>query len=82
MLPTYWSPTSSFPAAPAPLPANYGRAFRYNHLRDLNMLTLLNARERSPEEWRELAEKAGLKVAKFWECRGYVWVTEMRKADD
>ncbi|THH23128.1 hypothetical protein EUX98_g8050 [Antrodiella citrinella] len=79
MRPTCLSPTSSFPPAPAPLPANYGLGFRLLNLRDLNMLALLNGRERSPEAFRALAKKAGLRVEKFWECRGVVWITEMRK---
>jgi len=48
-------------------------------MRDLNMMTLLNGRERNPQEWEEPAKKAGLRVEKFWECRGIAWTTEMRK---
>ncbi|TCD63174.1 hypothetical protein EIP91_005871 [Steccherinum ochraceum] len=81
MLPTCSSDSAAFTTAPAPLPANYGAAHRYQHLRDLNMLTLLNGRERGPEEFRMLAEKAGLKLEKIWECRGFVWITEMRRKD-
>ncbi|THH22374.1 hypothetical protein EUX98_g8214 [Antrodiella citrinella] len=79
MLPTCPQSTPSFAPAPAPLLANYGIASRYNHMRDLNMLTLLNGRERNPEEWRDLAKRAGLRVEKIWETRSVVWIIEMRK---
>ncbi|KAH8090989.1 S-adenosyl-L-methionine-dependent methyltransferase [Cristinia sonorae] len=74
--------SASFTTAPAPLPLNFGLANRYQHLRDLNMMTLLNGRERSPEEFGELARRAGLRVERFWECRGYVWITELRLAGE
>ncbi|THH33191.1 hypothetical protein EUX98_g946 [Antrodiella citrinella] len=79
MLTTCPMPSSSFLLAPAPLPANYGVASRHLNMRDLSMLALVNGRERSPEEFRMLAKIAGLRVEKFWECRGPVWITEMRK---
>ncbi|TCD63172.1 hypothetical protein EIP91_005869 [Steccherinum ochraceum] len=81
MIPTCRSSTETVTPAPYPLPANYGFAHRFQNMRDLNMLTLFNGRERGPDEWKELARKAGLRVEKIWECRGYVWITEMRKGD-
>ena len=66
--------------APPPLPANYGYAWRMAHLRDLNMMTLSNGRERTPEDMVAFAAESGLKVEKIWPCRGYVWITELRKA--
>ena len=68
-------------SAPKPLPANYGWASRAAHCRDLNMLTLFNGRERTPEDMVQLAARAGLKVEKIWPCRGFIWITELRKAD-
>ncbi|OCH89739.1 S-adenosyl-L-methionine-dependent methyltransferase [Obba rivulosa] len=66
--------------APPPLPANYGVEHQLTHSRDLNMLTLLNGMERTPEDMSILAEKAGLKVEKVWECRSSLAITEMRLA--
>lgn len=82
MLNTYVSPEHSFSTPPAPLPANYGIASRFQHMLDLNMLAHFNARERPPEEWKSIAKEAGLRVEKFWECRGVVWITEMRKDEN
>ncbi|KAL4250246.1 hypothetical protein ABKN59_003125 [Abortiporus biennis] len=65
-------------SAPHPLPANYGLAHRYLHELDLAMLTLFNGRERTAEEIDTLAKKAGLEVVKIWECRGVIWITELR----
>ncbi|KAI0789377.1 S-adenosyl-L-methionine-dependent methyltransferase [Abortiporus biennis] len=64
--------------APYPLLANYGIAHRFKHFRDLNMLTTINGRERTAEEFESLAKKSGLEVVKVWECRGIVWITELR----
>ena len=65
--------------APAPLPANYGHAHVLAHHRDLNMLTHFNAQERRPEDMEELGRAVGLRVAKVWECRGMLAITEMVK---
>ncbi|EMD32674.1 hypothetical protein CERSUDRAFT_118699 [Gelatoporia subvermispora B] len=65
-------------SAPPPLPANYGIEHQLTHSRDLNMLTLFNGMERTPEDMCMLAEKAGLKVVKVWECRSSLAITEMR----
>ena len=66
--------------APAPLPANYGTALRMAHCRDLNMLTLSNGQERTPEDLAQLAARAGLRVERVWPCRGLIWITELRRA--
>ena len=55
--------------APVPLPTNYGSFMRLSHERDLDMLTLFNGIERTPAHLSNLATRAGLKVAKVWECR-------------
>lgn len=65
-------------SAPAPLPANYGIANRLAHERDLDMLTLINGIERTPAQFRLLAVRSGLEVARIWECRGIISVVEMR----
>lgn len=64
--------------APAPLPANYGIATRFAHERDLDMLALINGVERTPAQFRSLAARSGLEVARIWECRGIISVVEMR----
>ncbi len=65
-------------SAPSPLLHNYGHASRFVHLRDMNMLTLFNGRERTAMELSDLARHAGLKVERIWPCRGVVWITELR----
>lgn len=47
----------------------------------IGMMSLLNGVERTPEEFIDLAEKAGLRLIKLWECRGLVHVIEMRRDD-
>ena len=66
--------------APAPLPANYGYYTRYSHQRDLCMMGIINGIERTPLQFRELVEKAGLKVERIWECRSQVSIVELRAA--
>lgn len=65
--------------APYPLLRNYGYASRFKHMRDLSMMTLMNGHERTLEEWVWLAETAGLRLEKVWECRGVVWIIELRR---
>lgn len=65
-------------SAPAPLPANYGVQARFAHGIDCWIEVLLHGVERTPQEFYELASLAGLQVAKLWECRGVLWVIEMR----
>lgn len=64
------------PAAPAPLPANYGYHVRYCHDRDMALMSTLNGIERTPREFKELFEKSGLRLVKFWETRSMVGITE------
>ncbi|KAI0958974.1 hypothetical protein AcV7_004641 [Taiwanofungus camphoratus] len=72
---------SSFLApAPAPLPANYGWAHQFTNQGDLNMLTMYNGKERTPDDFSLLAERSGLRMVKIWECRGLCQITEMRRA--
>lgn len=65
--------------APAPslLPANWGYYTRYSHNRDLAMMTIINGIERKPTEFRALAEAAGLKLRKIWDCRSQVGIVEL-----
>ncbi|KAL4250264.1 O-methyltransferase COMT-type [Abortiporus biennis] len=65
-------------SAPYPLLANYGFARRWSHELDLSVMSLVNGRERTAEELDALARKAGLEVVKIWECRGVIWITELR----
>lgn len=64
--------------APPPLPANYGWAHKYSNQADLNMLTAHNGQERTPDDFSALAERAGLRLVKIWECRGAIHITELR----
>ncbi|KND89113.1 Sterigmatocystin 8-O-methyltransferase [Tolypocladium ophioglossoides CBS 100239] len=63
--------------APAPLLANWGYSTRYSHQRDLAMMAIINGIERKPEEFRALAERAGLYLRKIWDCRSQVGLVEM-----
>lgn len=63
--------------APAPLLANWGYYMRYSHQRDLAMMAIINGIERKPEEFRALAERAGLRLRKIWDCRSQVGLVEM-----
>ena len=65
-------------SAPSPLLANYGYYTRYSHHRDLAMMGIINGIERTPGQFRELADEAGLRVERIWECRSQVSVVEMR----
>jgi len=64
------------PAAPKPLPANYGYHVRYCHNRDIALMATLNGIERTPAEFKVLFEKAGLRLKKFWPTRSMVGITE------
>ncbi|KAF2199794.1 S-adenosyl-L-methionine-dependent methyltransferase [Delitschia confertaspora ATCC 74209] len=64
------------PSAPKPLPANYGYFTRYSHQRDVAMMALINGIERTPEEFRGIAESAGLVVRRFVGCRSQVGLVE------
>ncbi|KZT74218.1 S-adenosyl-L-methionine-dependent methyltransferase [Daedalea quercina L-15889] len=65
-------------SAPAPLPANYGRANLFTGMRDMVMLAMFNGSERTPEQIDAIANRAGLKIEKIWECRGPYSITELR----
>ena len=67
--------------APEPLPANWGYFTRYSHQRDLAMMTMINGIERRPEEFKDIVERAGLRVRKFWECRSQVGLVEVVRQD-
>ena len=64
--------------APAPLPANYGAYARFAHGIDLWIESMMHGIARTPQQFYELASLAGLQVVKLWECRGVLWVIEMR----
>ncbi|KAI9839441.1 MAG: hypothetical protein M1819_002066 [Sarea resinae] len=68
------------PSAPSPLPANYGYHKRYSHQRDLVMMASLNGIERTPAQLDSIVTRAGLKIAKIWECRSQVGIVECRLA--
>lgn len=64
------------PPAPSPLPANYGYYVRYCHNRDIALMAVMNGTERTPSEWKQLLEEAGLKLVKFWDTRSMVGILE------
>ncbi len=45
------------------------------------MMGTLNGIERTPDQFKALAQAAGLRVTKIWECRSQVSIVEMRKID-
>jgi hypothetical protein len=67
-------------SAPKPLLANYGPAMGYAHMMDLNMMMMVNGRERTPAEFRRIIKAAGLALVKIWECRGPLSIIECRLA--
>ncbi|KAI1372049.1 S-adenosyl-L-methionine-dependent methyltransferase [Hypoxylon crocopeplum] len=68
-------------AAPEPLPANWGYYTRYSHQRDLAMMSIINGIERKPAEFRDLIDRAGLRLRKIWDCRSQVGLVEVVLAD-
>ncbi len=68
-------------SAPAPLPANYGYHTRYSHTRDLAMMSIINGIERTPAEFKDIVERAGLKLQKIWDCRSAVSLVEVVKGE-
>jgi hypothetical protein len=64
--------------APEPLPANYRVVMRYSHQRDLCLMATLNGIERTPAQFKDIVEKAGLRIERFWECRSQVGLIEVR----
>ncbi len=67
-------------AAPEPLLANYGVHGRHGHALDMSMLTLMNGKERTAGEHREIFGRAGLRMVKVWECRSALSIIECRLA--
>ncbi|KAI4098278.1 MAG: hypothetical protein LQ339_006537 [Xanthoria mediterranea] len=63
--------------APYPLPANYGYHYRYCYSRDLALMSTMNGMERTPAHFKELVEKVGLQLKKFWPVRSMVGITEI-----
>ncbi|THH16220.1 hypothetical protein EW146_g4386 [Bondarzewia mesenterica] len=53
--------------APEPLLPNYGFGGIRSYLQDVNMLVLLNAGERTLEEFADLGARAGLRFVKLWD---------------
>ncbi|KAI0040338.1 S-adenosyl-L-methionine-dependent methyltransferase, partial [Auriscalpium vulgare] len=53
--------------APKPLLPNYGYGSARTYLSDVNMLILLNAGERTLEEFKEIGARAGLRFVKVWD---------------
>ncbi|TRX93219.1 hypothetical protein FHL15_005798 [Xylaria flabelliformis] len=68
---------NELPAAPYPLPANWGYYTRYSHQRDLAMMSIINGIERKPAEFKNLVDRAGLKLRKIWDCRSQVGLLEI-----
>ncbi|THH16261.1 hypothetical protein EW146_g4345 [Bondarzewia mesenterica] len=54
-------------AAPRPLLPNYGFGSIRSYLQDVNMLILLNAGERTLDEFKDLGVRAGLRIVKVWD---------------
>ncbi|TFY54971.1 hypothetical protein EVG20_g9490 [Dentipellis fragilis] len=54
--------------APSPLLPNYGTGGARPFYMDVNMMCMLNAKERSLDDMIELGTKAGLVFVKFWDC--------------
>ncbi|PCH41151.1 S-adenosyl-L-methionine-dependent methyltransferase [Wolfiporia cocos MD-104 SS10] len=69
-------------AAPPPLPPNYGVARYFGNMHDLTMMAIHNGMERTPEMLDAVAKHAGLKVTKIWECRGIIYIAELRIRED
>ncbi|KAG8975011.1 hypothetical protein FRB90_009661, partial [Tulasnella sp. 427] len=52
---------------PHPLPANGGRASEFEASFDMHMLNVLNGGERTFEQFRRIADKAGWKPTKVYQ---------------
>lgn len=53
--------------APEPLLPNYGEGRLRQYTMDINMMTLVNGRERTLKDFIRLGEMAGLLFVKHWE---------------
>ena len=45
------------------------------------MMGIINGIERTPDQFKSLAQAAGLQVTKIWECRSQVSIVEMRRIE-
>ncbi|KAF9020760.1 S-adenosyl-L-methionine-dependent methyltransferase [Hymenopellis radicata] len=53
-----------------------GYSERYIHMKNLNMMNLINGKERTADEVKRIVNAAGLQVVKIWTCRGSMSVME------
>nr|BBL33419.1 putative methyltransferase [Lachnum palmae] len=65
------------PGAPKPLPANYGYYTRFMHTRDLSLMACINGIERTPAQFKDIIEQAGLKLSKIYETRSLFGIIEV-----
>lgn len=70
-----------FLQAPEPLLPNYGEARIRQYTVDINMMTVLNAKERTLEDFIVLGESSGLLFVKLWEA-GELAVVEFVQAHE
>ncbi|TCD62225.1 hypothetical protein EIP91_007204 [Steccherinum ochraceum] len=54
--------------APAPLPSNFGEGRIQQYILDIAMMILMNSRERTLAEFKQLGNAVGLEIAKVWDC--------------
>ena len=69
---------SAFEQAPEPLLPNYGVGSIRQYNLDLNMMVVLNGKERTLEEFVELGERAGFRFVKLWGGCGDLGLVEFR----
>ncbi|TFK48868.1 S-adenosyl-L-methionine-dependent methyltransferase [Heliocybe sulcata] len=62
--------------APEPLLPNFGAGLYKVYMEDINMMSMMNARERSPEMFIQLGKKVGLKFVNFYNS-GETGLTEL-----
>jgi len=67
---------SAVDQAPEPLLANYGVGNSRLYNLDINMMAMLNSKERTLAEYINLGDQAGLKVVKLWDC-GEMGIVEL-----
>lgn len=58
---------AKFTQAPEPLLPNYGDGRIRQYLMDINMMALLNSRERTLKDFIQLGNTVGLKFVKVWQ---------------
>lgn len=59
---------STLDRAPEPLLPNFGAGLFKVYMEDINMMTMMNAKERSPDMFIQLGEQVGLKFVNFHNC--------------